>query len=246
MLPTRSRWLPGLALLVVAGCACGGPRTTIPEYVAHRFATPPTIDGDLSEWGAVPRTEAFVGTMDGSLGDPEASGRFGWDDANLYVAFEIADPRVIAHGTGTDPHLWEEDCAELMFDPDGDGLGYVELQASPTDAVFDTLYDSRRQPQPFGHVDYASHLEARAHVAGQANDDAGDEGYVVEWRIPWSAFAVGPHPVGAAPQAGDTWRVAMYAIDVRGDDAWRASGWSPPLVGDFHVPDRFGRVTFRE
>jgi hypothetical protein len=235
-----------LLALLLGGCACGAPRTAIPEYVAHRFATPPTLDGDLGEWTSVPRTDAFVSTMDGSAGDPEAYGRFAWDDAYLYVAFEIADPRILAHGEGPDAHLWEEDCGELMFDPDGDGLGYVELQASPTDVVFDTMYDSRRVPQPFGHVEYASRLEARARVRGTANDDDADDGYDIEMRIPWSAFAVGPHPISTAPHAGDTWRVAMYAIDVRGDGAWHASGWSPPLVGDFHVPERFGRLTFAE
>lgn len=252
-----------------AGCSCGGPRTEIPAIDAPRFASPPTLDGDLSEWGAVPETDAFVSTMDGSRGDPPARGRFAWDDAYLYVAFEIDDPRVIAHGEGTDPHLWEEDCAELMFDPDGDERSYVELQASPTNAVFDTLYDTRRQPQPFGHVDYTSHLEPHARVRGTVNDDQDDEGYTIEMRIPWSAFAVGDGPaagaaresgddavaatgsagtpsVTGAPHVGETWRVAMYAIDVRGDDAWRGSGWSPPLEGDFHVPARFGRVTFRE
>jgi hypothetical protein len=28
------------------------------------------------------------------------------------------------------------------------------------------------------------------------------------------------------------------------EEGQRANGWSPPRVGDFHVPDRFGRVTF--
>ena len=231
---------------LAAGCSCGAPRTEIPAIDAPRFAAPPVLDGDLSEWSEVPETDAFVSTMDGSRGDPPARGRFAWDDAYLYVAFEIDDPRVIAHGEGTDPHLWEEDCAELMFDPDGDERSYVELQASPTNAVFDTLYDTRRQPQPFGHVDYTSHLEPHARVRGTVNDDQDDDGYTVEMRIPRSAFAVGDHPVTGAPHAGVTWRVAMYAIDVRGDDAWRGSGWSPPLEGDFHVPARFGRVTFRE
>ena len=228
-----------IVAIVLSGCACGAPRTAIPEASATHFVTPPSLDGDLSEWAAVPRTEAFVGTMDGTSGSPEAYARFGWDAQFFYVAFEIGDPWLVSHGEHLDDHLWEEDCAEIMVDPDGDGLAYTEMQVSPRNVVFDTRYDSRRQPQPFGHVDWSSHLEARVVTHGEVNDDEGDDGYVVELRIPWSAFDV------PAPHPRDTWRVALYALDTRESGPW-ASGWSPPLEGDFHVPARFGRVTFRE
>ncbi len=232
-------------MLLCAGCSCGAPRTAIPEASAQRFTTPPTLDGDLGEWARIPRTEAFVDTMSGAPGDPEAFARFGWDAQYLYVAFEIADRLIVSHGERQDDHLWEEDCAELMIDPDGDGLAYAELQVSPTGVVFDTWFDSRRQPQPFGHVAWSSGLTAEVALRGEASDHDPDEGYTVELRIPWSALAIGPHPIGEAPHAGDTWRVALYALDVREDGQWGA-GWSPPLEGDFHVPARFGRVTFRE
>jgi hypothetical protein len=233
-----------LLVIVLTGCACGAPRTAIPEASATHFATPPSLDGDLSEWAAVPRTEAFVSTMDGTSGSPEAFARFGWDETFFYVAFEIGDPWLVAHGTQHDDHLWEEDCAEIMVDPDGDGLAYTEMQVSPTNVSFDTAYDSRRQPQPFGHVDWSSHLESHVVTRGEPNDDEGDDGYVVEMRIPWTVFSTAAGAITSAPHAGDTWRVALYALDTRHDGAW-ASGWSPPLEGDFHVPARFGRVTFR-
>jgi len=209
------------------------------------FTTPPVLDGDLAEWASVPRTEAFVNTMDGSPGSPESFARFAWDDQFFYVAFEIEDPLLVSEGEHQDDHLWEQDCAELMIDPDGDGLGYLELQVSPREVVFDTWFDARRQPQPFGHVEWSSGLEAHVAAHGEVNDHEGDDGYTVEMRIPWSAFAVGPHPITAAPHAGDTWRVEAYALDAREDGQW-GDGWSAPLEGDFHVPARFGRVTFRD
>ena len=37
----------------------------------------------------------------------------------------------------------------------------------------------------------------------------------------------------------------FYVMDQRqGDAPDRAAGWSPTLEGDFHVPNRFGVVTF--
>ncbi|HBQ13874.1 MAG TPA: hypothetical protein DEF51_22975, partial [Myxococcales bacterium] len=78
---------------------------------------------------------------------------------------------------GRDAHLWEQDAVEIMVDPDGDGRNYFELQVSPTGQVFDTRYDTRRQPQPFGHMDWNAEVRAAVHVEGTANDDEADEGY---------------------------------------------------------------------
>ena len=63
-----------------------------------------------------------------------------------------------------------------------------------------------------------------------------------ESAIPWGAFAsIGvPAP---RPRDGETWRVAMYVLDVRPEGPYVAA-WSAPLVGDFHVPERFGRLHF--
>jgi hypothetical protein len=35
----------------------------------------------------------------------------------------------------------------------------------------------------------------------------------------------------------------FFVMDARKDEQ-RAVGWSPPLIGDFHTLDRFGRVVF--
>jgi hypothetical protein len=127
-----------------------------------------------------------------------------------------------------------------MIDPDGDGRRYAELQVSPTNLVFDTWFDARRMPQPFGHIGWSSELRSAVVLDGTVNDDAEDRGWSAELAIPWTAFG----PLGAQrPSRGDTWRVAMYVLDAV-PAGQGGVGWSPPLVGDFHVPDRFGRVTF--
>ena len=43
--------------------------------------------------------------------------------------------------------------------------------------------------------------------------------------------------------AGTGFDVAVDLMDAR-KNGMRAVGWSPPRVGDFHVPARFGKVTF--
>ena len=232
-----------LLALCAAGCTCGAPpRTEIPTYDAPRARGPLVIDGVLDEatWEHAPRMERFVHTMSGAQAEPASRARLSWDGDALYVAFEVEDDFLRCDLEGHDPHLWEQDTVEIMVDPDGDGRNYFEMQLSPTDQVFDTRYASRRVPGPFGVTSWDSGLRGRCVVRGAVNDDADDEGYTAELAIPWSAFT--GH---APPRAGETWRVALYVLDVR-RDGWRGVGWSPPLVGDFHVPERFGRVRFTD
>lgn len=202
------------------------------------------IDGRLDDavWADAPETAAFVGTMTGDPASPHVTARIAWDDANVYVAFEVDDDYLKCTLSGHDPHLWEQDTVEIMLDPGGDGRNYFELQLSPTEQIFDTRYDSRRVPQPFGHVDWDSGMRGAAVVRGTVNDDEDDEGYVAELAIPWGAFHAGSPPADP-PRAGDEWRIALYVLDAR-REGQGGVGWSPPLVGDFHVPDRFGRVVF--
>jgi hypothetical protein len=225
---------------VVAGCRCEPPpRRDIPTFHAPRLS--PTIDGDLSEWSAVPETAPFVDTMTGGGALGRSTGRFSWDDAALYVAFSIEDGFLASSFTAHDEHLWEADCAELMIDRGSDGEDYVELQISPSNVVFDTWFDTYRAPQPVGHLDWSSELRSAVALRGTPNDDAHDSGYDVEIAIPWETLTRVGDPAGAAPAAGEEWRVALYVLDLL-DAGATASAWSAPLVGDFHVPDRFGRV----
>ncbi len=233
-----------LAAVCIAGCTCEAARTDIPVYRAPRASSAPTIDGRLDDaaWRDAPVTASFVSTMTGDPASPHTEARITWDDANLYVAFDVDDDFLKCDLSGHDPHLWEQDTVEIMVDPGGDGRNYFELQLSPTEQTFDTRYDSRRVPQPFGHVDWDSGMRGATVVHGTVNDDESDDGYVAEMAIPWSAFHAGSPPADP-PRAGEEWRVALYVLGARPAGQGGVGG-SPPLVGDFHVPDRFGRVVF--
>lgn len=233
------------ALLVLAGCTCEPPpRTAIPTIVTTRASGAVTIDGRLDEpaWEDAARTERFVDTMDGSRSSPDVTARMTYDDDALYVAFEVDDDFLRCTHEGHDAHLWEQDAVELMIDPDGDGRNYAELQVSPTNLVFDTWFRARRVPQPFGNVRWSSNLRSAVSLDGTANDEAADEGWTAEIAIPWSAL----EPLGTTttPSPGATWRVALYVLDARPNGGQGGVGWSPPMVGDFHVPERFGNVRF--
>ena len=221
-----------------------GRGTEIPRVIARRATMPISIDGKLDEadWKDTEQTPQFVQTMTGNKGAFAASARVLYDATDLYVAYEVADQYLKCTFTKNDDHLWEQDAVELMVDPDGDGKNYFEIQVSPTDLVFDTRYDSRRLPRPFGDMAWSSNANAKVQLRGKVNDEAADEGYTVELAIPWSAFAAGPTPA-TPPAAGAVWRMNFFVMDAL-EKGQRAVGWSPPLIGDFHTLDRFGRVVF--
>lgn len=237
------------ATFTVGGAAAERPDTNqgagIPSLEAKRAANI-ELDGNLNEpaWAAAPWTDAFVDTLSGDDAEFRARAKVLWDDEHFYVGFEVDDDYLTSDFEEQDDHLWEADCVEIMVDPDGDQRNYFEMQVSPRNVSFDTRYDTRRQPQPIGHDDWDSGLRSAVNVRGDLDDDDGDEGYTVEIAIPWAAFDAGASPA-TKPNANDAWRVNFYVMDSR-EEGQRANGWSPPRVRDFHVPARFGRITFTD
>lgn len=197
---------------------------------------------DDAAWRSGNTTGLFVETRVGGPASVEARAKVSWDQRSLYVAFDVVDDLLLASDIDDDAHLWEQDCVELMIDPEGDGESYFEIEVSPREVVFDTRFDSRRVPAPFGHMDWDSEAQVAVRRRGELDDDKEDGGYTVEMAIPWQAFSSGDTR-GRPPAIGDEWRINLYVIDRR-PGGQRAAAWSPVGTGDFHVPWRFGRLTF--
>jgi hypothetical protein len=216
----------------------------VPELKVPHARGKIVIDGkfDEADWKNAADTGPMVQTRSGAVGEFSASARLLWDDANVYVAFSVFDDYLKSTFEHADDHLWEQDTVEIMFDPEGDGRNYFELQVSPRSVHFDTRYDARRDPRPFGHVDWDSRVQAKAIAQGTPNDESADKGYVVELAVPFTAFATG-EPPASPPTAGTVWRINFFVMDAR-ERGQRAVGWSPPRVGDFHILEKFGRVQF--
>ena len=253
----------GCACLALAGCkresnssrkgkapiaqGAGATKPAPPPSLQANFAkNAPIIDGQLDDdvWADAETSTAFVHTLDGTPADFRAKARVLYDDENLYFAVEVQDDDLQATHDEHDDHLWEQDCVELMIDPDGDGKNYFELQISPKSVVFDTRYDSRRRPRPFGDIQWSSQLKQAVDVNGTLNDSKTDVGYTVEAALPFTALKAGATPT-SAPSDGSEWRLNFYVMDSRAQGQ-RAAGWSPPLVPDFHVPSRFGTLNFKQ
>jgi hypothetical protein len=206
-----------------------------------------TIDGNLDEpaWVSAARTAPFANTIDGRPVPTNTTARILWDEANLYLAFDVGDDFVQNTIREHDGELWTQDVVEMMIDPGGHGANYFELQVSPTGTVFDTRYDAPGRPATPGDTAWESHLRTHVTVRGTANDESPDHGYLAEIAIPWSAFHAGEPPADP-PHALQEWRANFYFFDKRpGTEGMRSGGWSPTLTGTFHAPARFGQLRFQ-
>ena len=223
----------------------GEPRLrSVPRIEVVQTKDSPRLDGSLLDpvWSSAQTTASFVETRNGGPAHLDASAKLLWDKRYLYVGVEVQDALLRSRATERDAHLWEEDCVELMIAPAGAGRGYFEIQVSPRGVVFDTRYDARRVPKPYGHVAWDSKTRVGVSARGALDDRQADAGYTVEIAIPWQTFSrTGERP--APPAIGDEWRANVYVMDL-GEENQRAAAWSALGIGDFHVPHRFGILAF--
>jgi hypothetical protein len=226
----------------------------IPELSVPRIdsSNKITVDGILNEpeWTASADSGAFVNVGTGSYDPTQVVGgraRLLWSQDALFLAIDVRDPDIRGkfEPGAVDPHLWTENTAEIMIDPDGDGdnRDYYEIQIGPQNLVFDSRFDDYNQPRvlpdgPFGHQEWTAHVTSAVAVHGTLNNSSDrDQGYVVEAKIPWSVF---DKAKTIPPRPGDQWRMNFYAMRNNGGVAW-----SPILgQGNFHKASRFGRITW--
>jgi hypothetical protein len=224
------------------------------RYVARMVTKAPKIDGKLDDaaWASAPTTGAFVNTMTGAAVAQKTEAKLLWDKKFLYVGIENEDSDVWSKLDKRDDKLWTEEADEIMIDADGNGRTYVELQVAPNGNLFDTYLPERRKYEdtidpklkPFS---WNSKTIAKVRVDGTLNKrEDQDKGWTAELAIPLEDVKGmdSKSTLTLPPVPGNVWRINMFRMDVPQGKPQQASGWSPPLVGDFHALDRFGELVF--
>lgn len=217
-----------------------------PKKLIARKVKPGAIklDGKLDEaaWKEAFSTGAFVKTIDGAAAESQAEAKVLWDDKYLYIGFAVEDKDVWSTLEKRDDKLWTQEAVEVFLDADGDGKTYIELQANPKGAIFDSYLPAYRQNQN----DFDAGMKVAVNVEGTVDkrDDA-DKAWTVEMQIPLDA-AKGKEKTmkNVPPVVGAAWRANFFRMDMPGGKAQQGTAWSPPLVGDFHALDRFGTLVF--
>ena len=218
-----------------------GGAPELPEYPVTRASKAPTLDGVLDDaaWKAA-QPVVLRGSFDGRPAQLRTEARLVYDDAALYVAFDIEDPDIWGTLKQRDDPIYEQEVVEIFLDANADGRTYNELQVSPHNVIFDAYFPARRQGMD---KTWDSEMKTALKVRGTLDDASDrDEGWTVEMRIPFARLAEVPH---VPPQKGERWRFNLYRLEHHGRRAVEGQAFSPLFVGDFHALPRFGWLTFQ-
>ncbi|WP_224367341.1 carbohydrate-binding family 9-like protein [Hyalangium versicolor] len=217
-----------------------GSEPELPEYKAHRAKKPPVIDGSLDDEAWKEATSVVLhGSFDGRPVALRTEARLAYDDTNLYVSFDAADPDIWGTLLKRDDPIYNEEVVEVFLDANADGRTYNELQVSPHNVIFDAYFPARRQGMDTG---WDSGMKTAVKVFGTLDNPSDqDERWTVEMQIPFAKLAEVPN---VPPKQGDRWRFNMYRLEHLNRKQIEGQSFSPVFVGDFHALPRFGWLTF--
>ncbi|MDB4867883.1 MAG: hypothetical protein JWR03_2216 [Cohnella sp.] len=153
-----------------------------------------------------------------------------WDDSRVYFRFICEDRYVRASLFGRDEPLYNEDVVEVFIDQQGHGLRYLEFEVNPNNALFDAVIDNDLK----GTIKADTTWDAQGVVTSVAKSH---DGLIYDISIPHENF-------DSIPEAGTQWRVNFYRIDEDLDGVRHYLAWSATGAVNFHLPDRFGVLTF--
>ncbi|HSP79172.1 MAG TPA: carbohydrate-binding family 9-like protein, partial [Myxococcaceae bacterium] len=179
------------------------------------------------------------GSFDGRPVALRTEARLAYDDAHLYIAFDVEDPDMWGTLRERDAPIYEQEVVEVFLDANADGRTYNELQVSPHNVTFDAYFPARRQGMDLG---WDSGMVTAVKVRGTLDDPTDrDEGWRAELRIPLARLAEVPH---LPPRKGDRWRFNLYRLEHLERRQVEGQAFSPLFVGDFHALPRFGWLVF--
>jgi hypothetical protein len=229
-----------------AGRAAGG---TDPPAVrsaeCRRAVGEIRIDGKLDEaaWGKAQVLDAFSVYWLKRKAKTATRARLLWDDRYLYFAADMEDSDLYADVKEHNGMTWTNDVFELFFKPSAKALAYYEFQVNALNTRLELFLPSRGSGgyQRFAPKTRAG-MESAVRLRGTLNKwQDRDEGWTVEGRIPWKAFAA----TGGRPKAGDRWRFALCRYDYSvAFDQPELSSTAPLTRPDFHRYEDYGELTF--
>lgn len=202
-IPTLAPLTPSLPTAVSAPTRAPvtRPTTNGPVISAPRALTPPGIDGDLRDWGALTvlvnhitfRPENWQGPLDLS-----GIAALAWDATALYLALEVVDETFAAPPAGAQMFLG--DGAEILFSADLAGdFATTRLNADDCQLGLPPNAPSAYRWFPANQAG----LQTEVTVASQRTPT----GYTLEAAIPWRVLC------GAVPQAGATFGFVLSISD---------------------------------
>lgn len=223
----------------------------LPTYCCKKTAKPHVIDGVFEKdfWKDIESTGNFWFVEGHAPARFHTEAKLCWDDENIYIAFDVEDHNICATYTKRKDPVYAEDVVEVFISPYNSVYKYYELNVNPINTIYDSLQTNKVEEEGgkgvYANTDYTlHHMQTAVDVRGTVNDPSvEDEGYSVEYAIPFSDF----EPTAfCPPKAGTVWRMNLYRIDGMPQTDFYA--WSPNYFKfpQFHLPSGFGYLKFIE
>jgi hypothetical protein len=191
----------------------------------------PVIDGKLGDaaYKDMTKLEPFVGLVN-PMGDPVAlkagtNAWAGYDEDNLYIAFQNSEPAMKGLktvGDGRDSTVWSGDSVEISIQPDTKDNGFYHFILGPSNVQWDAVDKDKTADMSF-NPNWKSATSQSA------------DGWIVEAAIPWRELKM------SAPKSGETLRVNLARQRLA--DKTELSSWSQFVTG-FQEVSNFGTWTF--
>jgi hypothetical protein len=218
-----------------------------PSYSIHRTMSEITIDGRLDEaaWRGATAVGDFKFPWWKTGLKEQTVSKLLWNDEFLYVAFRCDDAHIWAEQIERDSPVYQDDCVELFTAPNSvHPFNYFNIEMNVGGAFLD-----RHHPSGPGKAETpnwnARGVRIATTVDGTLNDDTDtDRSWMLEAAIPFANFAsVAQH---TPPHLEDVWHLNLNRLGGKTNPQY--SQWSPGRTErpQFHAPQYFGRVIFRE
>lgn len=231
------------ALLVAA--AAGVAAADFPRYDIRRAPAPVVIDGKLEEpaWRAARRIDRFHFNWWTSGEKEKTEVRLLWDDQNLYAGFYCHDRHISAKVTARHGPVSLDDCVEIFLRPNPEPRNYYGFEMNVIGTMLNFIradwWTGGRNWEPDG-----VQLRTSYHGLPGKEESPGDDHWILEVAIPFRNFS--RDAAHTPPRDGDVWRLNLNRSG--GKTGAQYSTWSPVRTPkpNFHVPDAFGYVRFRQ
>jgi alpha-galactosidase len=216
--------------------ASASPTGKLPTAVAVYLKEQIDPGGFPSEasWEQAPAVR-FSSNWKGEEADPqrETELRLLWTHDTLLLRF-LARYRELhvfpdARPDGWRDQLWERDVAEAFLQPDaGDPLVYKEFEVSPNGFWIDL------------NISHGEKEETHSGLRRRVVQDAQAHTWTAELVIPMKSLVRHFDPK-------KEWRANFYRVEGQAEPRFYAA-WSPTMMPlpNFHVPQAFGHLVFRE
>lgn len=194
-----------------------GYRPNGTPVIAMFMTTPPTIDGDLSEWTSTPyradQALPYASANWTGASDLSATYYIGWDSTNLYLAVKRTDDTFVQISSGR--YMYKGDDVEIQLDADLSGdfssttLSADDFQIGLSPGNFGSRAEEAYRWYPRAQESWLSTVVVKAKKQG--------EGFDLEAKIPWVVF-------GTTPSETSTYGFALSFSDndLPGTATWQS------------------------